>query len=111
MSQAMHRALLGIGFESVGKWRLDESGKHPVNEQDEGTTSGGIRELYVRHSGASRSDEPGISRFRVRIFDAPRNDSERDTAASSSLRGARDEAIHLSIMPRHGLLRFARNDG
>src|SRR2546430_9460877 len=23
----------------------------------------------------------------------------------------RDEAIHLSVMPRHGLLRFARNDG
>src|SRR5258708_5236751 len=27
------------------------------------------------HSGAMRSIEPGISRFRVRVFDAPRNDS------------------------------------
>jgi hypothetical protein len=30
--------------------------------------------LSLRHSGAMRSIEPGISRFRVRIFDAPRND-------------------------------------
>ena len=28
----------------------------------------------TRHSGAMRSIEPGISRFRVRVFDAPRND-------------------------------------
>jgi len=26
------------------------------------------------HSGAMQSIEPGISRFRVRVFDAPRND-------------------------------------
>jgi hypothetical protein len=36
----MHRAILRVGFESVGKRRLDESGKHPVNEQDEGTPGG-----------------------------------------------------------------------
>ena len=30
-----------------------------------------------RHSGAMQSIEPGISRFRVRVFDAPRNDRER----------------------------------
>src|SRR6186713_2715292 len=30
--------------------------------------------LYVRHSGMVRRTRPGISRFRVRIFDAPRND-------------------------------------
>src|SRR5450631_3541104 len=29
---------------------------------------------FIRHSGASRSDEPGISRFRVRGFASPRND-------------------------------------
>src|SRR5450755_4654557 len=28
----------------------------------------------VRHSGMVRRTRPGISRFRVRIFDAPRND-------------------------------------
>src|ERR1700686_262874 len=28
-----------------------------------------------RHSGMVRRTRPGISRFRVRIFDAPRNDS------------------------------------
>jgi hypothetical protein len=40
MSQAMHRVLLRIRFESVGKCPLDESGKHPVNEQGEGTPDG-----------------------------------------------------------------------
>ncbi|MGX1107029.1 hypothetical protein AB7M47_005412 [Bradyrhizobium elkanii] len=30
--------------------------------------------ILARHSGAMRSIEPGISRFRVRVFDAPRND-------------------------------------
>src|SRR5438067_2465716 len=45
MSQAMHRRLLRICFESVGKCPLDESGKHPVNEQDEETPDGLIREL------------------------------------------------------------------
>ena len=33
------------------------------------------RELTVSHSGASRSGEPGISRLRVRIHDASRNDN------------------------------------
>jgi hypothetical protein len=28
----------------------------------------------VRHSGMVRRTRPGISRFRVRVFDAPRND-------------------------------------
>jgi hypothetical protein len=32
-----------------------------------------------RHSGAMQSIEPGISRFRVRVFDAPRNDSTEQT--------------------------------
>jgi hypothetical protein len=30
--------------------------------------------VSLRHSGAMQSIEPGISRFRARIFDAPRND-------------------------------------
>src|SRR6266545_7469341 len=32
-------------------------------------------ELSPRHSGAMQSIEPGISRFRVRLYEAPRNDS------------------------------------
>src|ERR1700731_2729537 len=40
----------------------------------ERTAKSGVSPL--RHSGAMRSIEPGISRFRVRIFDAPRNDVE-----------------------------------
>ena len=32
------------------------------------------KSIMIRHSGAMRSIEPGISRFRVRVFDAPRND-------------------------------------
>jgi hypothetical protein len=40
MSQAMHRVLLHVRFESVGKWRLAESGKHPVNGQGEGIAGG-----------------------------------------------------------------------
>ncbi len=35
----------------------------------------GLRQFGNRHSGATRSVEPGISRFRVRISDAPRNDA------------------------------------
>jgi hypothetical protein len=35
MQQAMHRTLLRIRFEDVGKCPLDESGKYPVNEDDE----------------------------------------------------------------------------
>ena len=31
----------------------------------------------IRHSGMVRRTRPGISRFRVRVFDAPRNDSLR----------------------------------
>jgi hypothetical protein len=30
--------------------------------------------ISFRHSGAMRSIEPGISRFRVHAFGAPRND-------------------------------------
>jgi hypothetical protein len=34
----MHRMHLHVGFESVGKWHGDESGKHPVNDDDEEIT-------------------------------------------------------------------------
>jgi hypothetical protein len=30
--------------------------------------------VFLRHSGTSRSDEPGISRFRVHAFGVSRND-------------------------------------
>src|SRR5712672_412304 len=38
--------------------------------------------VFGCHSGAARSVEPGISRFRVRVFDAPRNDVSLSPAAS-----------------------------
>src|SRR5262245_14694744 len=45
-----------------------------------------------RHSGAVRRTEPGISRFRVRLFEAPRNDyggeSRAHQPSSSALRGS-----------------------
>ncbi len=49
-----------------------------------------------RHSGAMRSIEPGISRFRVRIFDAPRND--RYTVISSPA-GRQDPAARTPARP------------
>jgi hypothetical protein len=36
-----------------------------------------VRALMTpRHSGMVRRTRPGISRFRVRVFDAPRNDAQ-----------------------------------
>jgi hypothetical protein len=59
MSQAMHRMHLRIRFESVGKRRLDESGKHPVNEQGEGTPGGLVREpVFVIANEAKQSISP-----------------------------------------------------
>src|SRR6478672_11692919 len=44
-----------------------------------------------RHSGAMQSIEPGISRFRVRVFDPPRNDGER----FSNIREARRALVDI----------------
>jgi hypothetical protein len=60
MSQATHRMLLRIRFESVGKRRLDESGKHPVNRQGEGNSgrvNTGTR-VFVIASEAKQSISP-----------------------------------------------------
>jgi hypothetical protein len=35
--QARRRAGFASRIDCVGKWALDESGKYPVNENDEGT--------------------------------------------------------------------------
>jgi hypothetical protein len=46
-----------------------------------------FKQLGNRHSGATRSDEPGISRFQVWSFGPSRNDGEiqlRDLAACFS---------------------------
>jgi hypothetical protein len=39
MSHATHRARLHGRFENAGKRAFDESGKHPVNERDEETST------------------------------------------------------------------------
>src|SRR5258708_34675031 len=41
----------------------------------------------------------------------PRRCEEQSDDLSAVARRAKAEAIHLSVMPRHRLLRFARNDG
>jgi hypothetical protein len=45
-------------FESVGKQALDESGKYPVNGQDEENSGGGIREPCSVIPGRCDSIEP-----------------------------------------------------
>src|SRR5450755_2425295 len=60
-----------------------------------------------RHSGAMRSIEPGISRFRVWSCGPSRNDG---VWIATSLRAKRSNPFFLSLR-LHGLLRFARNDG
>src|SRR4029079_19583630 len=63
--------------------------------------------LKRRHSGAMRSIEPGISRFRVRF--APRNDGVWWRRHSlPSLRAQRSNPFHR--LRSCGLLRYARND-
>jgi hypothetical protein len=62
-------------IENVGKSALDETGKDPVNKNAEenfrGSSHYGTDRNIHRHSGAMRSIEPGISRFRVRAFARP----------------------------------------
>jgi hypothetical protein len=87
----------------VGKQARDESGKHLVNEDDE--------EIFAHACVRLRSSQWVL---RVPIH---------SIVLKPSLRGGSDEAIHLSVMPRYGLLRgachraalradpLARNDG
>src|SRR5215204_1408626 len=59
--------------------------------------------LLCRHSGASRSDEPGISRFRVRLFEPPRNDDK-----SSLLRGRPQPLFLLAQLGGEGFAEIFR---
>ena len=68
-------------MRSVGKRAGDESGKHPVNEDDEESLRVPVKLRGLAIHGHRHCEEQS------------------------------DEAIHLSVMPRDGLLRFARNDG
>jgi hypothetical protein len=56
----------GNDIESVGKWRLERSGKYPVNKIGEKISS--AKRVIP---GRCASIEPGISRFRVRAFARP----------------------------------------
>jgi hypothetical protein len=54
-------------------------------ERRSGTGDEWSEKIYHRHSGAMRSIEPGISRFRVWSFGPSRNDGVLDCVATSNL--------------------------
>jgi hypothetical protein len=86
-------------MRSVGKRALAESGKDNVNEDDEGIDARKYSRVIpgwsegpdLRCAIAHR----GISRFRVRVFNAPRNDG------STIVMAGLDPAIHVFLSRAH----------
>jgi hypothetical protein len=57
----MHRTLLQLRFESVGKCPLDESGKYPVNEDGEEILAGEYGNRVLVILGWCASTRPGMT--------------------------------------------------
>jgi hypothetical protein len=98
---ARHREIFEDCIGSVGKQAGDESGKYPVNEEDEEICCACTREARL-HRGRSYEFQFTLTCFVVIACDKREAFAKRERS---------DEAIHLSFVPHDGLLRFAGNDG
>ena len=86
---ARHRGIFAGSIESVGKQARDESGKHPVNEDDE--------EIDAH--------------LRAKLATSPASSNSLYCAEAFGRHCERSEAIHRAAQRMDGLLRCAGNDG
>jgi hypothetical protein len=91
---ARHRAIFADRMRSVGKRLREESGKYPVNENDE--------EIGRRVNTGTCYLRGMNDACRVNVVRCLRTNHRRHCE--------RSEAIHLTAKRMNGLLRFARND-